>query len=68
MGTVIIVVSVYFTSQIRVETDIMAFFKKSSPVRADIDFVENHLTGVVTLDVSFQFKLLTRTRLRNLTT
>ena len=57
-GAAIMILSAYFTSQIRVETDIMNFFKKTSPVRSSINFVETHLTGTATLDVSFKASTL----------
>ncbi len=50
----IVVASVIYTSHLRVETNLMEFFKKSSPVRTALDYVESHLTGVATLDISFQ--------------
>ncbi len=49
----IVVASVIFSFQLKVETNLVDFFKKSSPVRMALDFVEHHLSGVETLDISF---------------
>ena len=53
-GIIIVIGAAVFASQIRIETNVVEFFKKNSPVRTSLNFVERHLTGVETLDVSFQ--------------
>ncbi len=53
-GVLIIILSVGATSRLRVETNLLEFFKKSSPVRTSLDFVESHLAGVGSLDISFK--------------
>jgi len=54
VGILITVVAVGSASQVRVETNLLGFFKQSSPVRTDVDFVESHLAGVGSIDISFQ--------------
>lgn len=54
---VITLISCYATSRLRVETNLLEFFKKSSPVRTALDFVETHLAGVGAVDVSFKAKM-----------
>ena len=41
-------------TRIRVETNLIESFKRSSPVRTALDFIERHLAGVSSLDISFQ--------------
>ena len=53
-GIITIIVAGIFSTQVRIETNKIEFFKKNSPVRTSLDFVERHLTGVETLDISFQ--------------
>ncbi len=57
-GTAVILVSIWAATLIRVETNLIEFFKKESPVRTALDFVENRLSGVGTLDVSFKAQAL----------
>lgn len=40
--------------KVRVETNLVEFFRSSSPVRQDIDFVRKNLAGTEPIDVSFQ--------------
>jgi len=52
-GTVV-VGSVWFGSQIKVETNLLEFFKESSPVRVSLTWVEKELSGISTVDVSIR--------------
>ncbi|MFH0725668.1 MAG: MMPL family transporter [Pseudomonadota bacterium] len=55
VGSVLLVIaSGYETTQLKVETNLIEFFRKSSPVRTALDFVEAHLAGVGSLDISFK--------------
>ena len=54
LSLVIILSACWFTSKISVETNLLDYFKKKSPVRTSIDFVEKKLSGVGTLDISFK--------------
>ena len=46
--------AIWYACQVRVETNLLEYFKPSSPVRKDLNFVEKHLAGVGTLDISLQ--------------
>lgn len=52
-GLLMMITSLYLASMIKVETNLLEFFKKKSEVRRSTDFVENSLAGVGTLDISF---------------
>ena len=54
LTSVIVLMAVFFAGQVRVETNLVEFFKKSSPERQAIDFVEDRLSGVGMLDVSIR--------------
>jgi len=51
-GCIIIITAACFSTRIKVETNLIDFFKKSSPLRQSLDFVENRLGGVDSLDIS----------------
>ncbi len=53
-GVLVIIISFGSSLQLRVETNLIEFFKKSSPVRTSLDVVESSLAGVGSLDVSFK--------------
>lgn len=53
-GVLITVFALGASSQVRVETNLLGFFKKSSPVHTSLDFVESHLAGVSSIDISFK--------------
>ncbi len=53
-GVMIIFISLWLSSKISVETDLLAFFKPESPVRMAGGFVEKELAGISTLDISFK--------------
>ncbi|MCK5242251.1 RND family transporter [bacterium] len=44
----------YFISRINVETNFIEWFKSGTSLRQSLDFVENHLAGVESIDVSLQ--------------
>ena len=46
--------AIWFTSQIQVKTDLIAFFKADSPIRVAMNFVESRLSGVSTFDISLR--------------
>lgn len=48
------VLAVFAATQLRVETNLLEFFRKSSPVRTSLDFIERNLAGVGSLDISLQ--------------
>ncbi|WP_319574646.1 MMPL family transporter [uncultured Desulfobacter sp.] len=50
----VVVGSVWFGSQIKVETNLLEFFKESSPVRVSLTWVEKELSGISTVDVSIR--------------
>ena len=54
MSCLVVILSLWFASLVRVETNLIDFFKKTSPVRKSLDFVEKRLSGVGTLDVSLK--------------
>jgi hypothetical protein len=53
-GVLIVVMALGASTQLRVETNLIEFFKKSSPVRTSLDMVESNLAGVGSLDISFK--------------
>ncbi|MBU2454044.1 MAG: MMPL family transporter, partial [Proteobacteria bacterium] len=52
MTLLVIAVSLTFASKIKVETNLLDYFKKNSPVKIATTFIEDNLAGVRTLDVS----------------
>ncbi|SMP63019.1 hypothetical protein SAMN06295888_11092 [Desulfonatronum zhilinae] len=50
----LVVGSVWAGSTIQVETNLLEYFKYSSPIRQSLDFVETRLSGVGTVDVSLK--------------
>ncbi|MBW1735704.1 MAG: MMPL family transporter [Deltaproteobacteria bacterium] len=53
-SAVVVCGAAWYTTQLRVETNLIEFFKKSSPLRVSMDFVERKLGGVDTMDISLQ--------------
>ena len=51
---ILILVAGWFTTKITVDTNLIEYFKKSSPVRSSMDFAEKRLSGVNSLDISLQ--------------
>ncbi len=50
----LVLASMLTATRIRVETNLIDYFKRSDPLRISTDFVETHLAGVGSLDISFQ--------------
>jgi predicted RND superfamily exporter protein len=53
-GVLLIFASIYFALDIRVETNLLEYFKKSSPVTIANEFVEERLAGISTVDISLE--------------
>ncbi|GAB6112238.1 efflux RND transporter permease subunit [Desulfomicrobium salsuginis] len=53
-AALLVAVAVGFAATIRVETNLLEYFKESSPLRQDLRYVEEHLSGVGTVDVSIR--------------
>lgn len=51
---ILMLVAGWFATKIQVDTNLVEYFKKSSPVRISVDFVEKRLGGVNSLDISLQ--------------
>ncbi len=54
MTFVLVAGAIWQTTTIKVETNLLEFFKKSSPVRQALSWVEAELSGISTLDVSLK--------------
>jgi hypothetical protein len=52
LAILLIAVSLIFATKIKVETNLLDYFKKDSPVRIATTFIEDNLAGVRTIDVS----------------
>lgn len=50
----VVVGSIWLGSQIKVETNLLEFFKDNSPVRVSLSWVEKELSGISTVDVSIR--------------
>ena len=46
--------AVWSASGIRVETNLLEYFKRSSPIRQELEYVENRLSGVGSVDISIK--------------
>lgn len=55
-GILLCISAVWFTTKIKVETNLLEYFKANSPVRSSIAFVEKRLSGVGSLDISIRAK------------
>ncbi len=53
IGIFIMVVSCWFASMIKVETNLLDYFKQDSKIRIATNFIEKNLAGIETLDISF---------------
>jgi predicted RND superfamily exporter protein len=51
-GLLLMIVSILLASGIKVETNLLDFFKPESPVRTSLSKIEKHLGGIQTLDIS----------------
>lgn len=54
LSCIAVVAACWSASKIRVETNLLEYFKKKSPVRISVAFVEERLSGVGTLDISLK--------------
>lgn len=54
VGVAVAALSVWGMCQIKVETSVIEYFKKSSPVYRATSFIEKHLSGVHIINVSLQ--------------
>ena len=52
VGLLSVVFSLWAISLVKVETNLLHYFKPGTPVRMDTAFVEEHLSGINTLDIS----------------
>jgi uncharacterized protein len=50
----VILGSAWFAGRVTVETNLVEYFKKDSPIRRDLDFVQKNLSGVATMDISLR--------------
>ncbi|NWH06828.1 efflux RND transporter permease subunit [Desulfobacter latus] len=55
-GLALIIASLWLSSMIRVETNLLDYFKRTDKVRQSIGFVETNLAGIGTLDISLVSK------------
>ncbi len=55
-GVFILICAFWMSSWVKVETNLIEYFKKDSVVRISTDFVENNLAGVETLEISLEAK------------
>ncbi len=53
-GCIVILTAVWFSSRVKVETNLIGFFKESSSLRQSLDYVEKRLGGVDSLDISLK--------------
>jgi predicted RND superfamily exporter protein len=54
IGILLLVIAAFFTAQIKVETDLVKFFKRSLPLRQSLIFLENNLSGIETINISIK--------------
>ncbi len=54
LSIAVVAASLWYASRIKVETNMIEFFKPDSPVRKATDFVETRLGGVSTFDISLK--------------
>ena len=55
-GLALVIASLWLASTIRVETNLLDYFKRTDKVRQSISFVETNLAGIGTLDISLVSK------------
>ncbi len=53
-GLVLVLVSIWFSGRVQVETNLVEYFDRKSELRQDLDFIQNNLSGVSTLDISIK--------------
>jgi uncharacterized protein len=54
MSIVLVIAACWFIGQIRVETNLVEYFKASSPVRQALSFVEHNISGTGSIDISLK--------------
>jgi len=54
LSALVVAASSFYITRLRVETNLIDFFSKKTPLRISMDFVEARLGGVDTLDVSLK--------------
>ena len=54
LGCMIVLASMFFATKVNVETNLVKFFRSSSPERQSLQFVESRLSGVGILDISLK--------------
>ena len=55
-GLVLVITSLWLATMIKVETNLLDYFKKTDKVRQSINFIETNLAGIGTLDISLASK------------
>ena len=50
----LLALAIPYIPKIPVETNVVEYFKASSPVRQDVEYIEKHLAGSSSLDISFR--------------
>lgn len=53
-GSMLAILGAWFTCQVRIESDVIEYFKSASSFRQDIDFVQSRIGGVMSLEVSIR--------------
>jgi len=54
MSALVVVGSLWFAADIKVETNLLEFFKQNSPVRKSLSHIEKELSGISTVDISLK--------------
>ena len=53
-GILLIVIAIWLSTRLVVDTNLLAYFKPGNPVRHAAEFVERELAGMNTIDISFK--------------
>jgi predicted RND superfamily exporter protein len=53
-GIVLLILPTLFLSSLRVESNVLTFFKSGSRILKDYEFISNHLTGLSTVEMDFR--------------
>ena len=56
LSCLIVLAACWFASKVRVETNIIEYFKRNSPIQSSLRFVEERLSGIGSLDISLKAK------------
>ena len=54
MSIILVIAACWFIGRIQVETNLVEYFKESSPVRQALSFVEQNICGVGSIDISLK--------------